>query len=216
VADLALAETDALHLAVDAVSGEFCPGFDGWLPDWMAVCHRRDDLASAFVVLAEAGGVPARLSLVEFWPERGPVWDALATTSSGALLFVEAKAHVRELVSPPSKATPDSLNRIEQALLETRKFLAPGSRTDWSCSFYQYANRLAFLYFLRIKNDVNAHLIFVNFLGASDVDGPTSPEAWSAAYTILHAALGLPERHPLLFSVHHVEIDVAKLPPVSA
>jgi hypothetical protein len=61
IVDLGLAEADALHLALDAVSHEFTPGVDGWLLDWTAVCHRRDDLASAYVVLAEAGGAPAVL-----------------------------------------------------------------------------------------------------------------------------------------------------------
>lgn len=89
--------------------------------------------------------------LSDFWPERGPVWDALGRTSSGTLLFVEAKAHVRELVSGATRAMSDSRGRIEAALTEAREFLAPDSHTPWSEVFYQYANRLAFLYFLRQK-----------------------------------------------------------------
>jgi hypothetical protein len=53
--------------------------------------------------------------------------------------------------------------------------------------------------------------VFVNFLGATDMRGPTSPEAWDAAYTVLHAALGLPERHALSSFVHHVNIDVTAI-----
>ena len=75
----------------------------------------------------------------------------------------------------------------------------------------QYANRLASLYFLRHKNNLDAHLVFVNFVNAVDVGGPTSPEAWSAAYLMLHAALGLPERHPLYQFVHHVTLDVSTI-----
>jgi hypothetical protein len=167
-------------------------------------CEYRDREA-----LHHVNAPPLNVPLSEFWPEGGPVWDALATTSGGALLFVEAKAHVRELVSPRSKAKTESLKRIEDALRVTRDFLAPGSRTDWSTTFYQYANRLAYLYFLRHTNQVNSHLVFLNFVGAKDVNGPTSAEAWDAAYLILHAALGMPERHPLSAFVHHVTIDVA-------
>jgi hypothetical protein len=152
---------------------------------------------------------PLSSPLSDFWPERGPVWDALATTSGGALLFVEAKAHIRELVSPGSKATPGSLKQIEDSLRATRDFLAPGSRADWSTTFYQYANRLAYLYFLRHTNQLNGHLVCVNFIGAKDVNGPTSREAWDAAYMILHAALGIPDRHPLSSFVHHVTVDVS-------
>jgi hypothetical protein len=169
-------------------------------------CEYRD-----LEALKRVNALPLSVPLSDFWPDRGPVWDALATTSGGAMLFVEAKAHVRELVSPPSKATPESLKRIEDALRVTRDFVAPGSRTEWSTTFYQYANRLAYLYFMRHRNQLNSHLVFVNFIGASDVNGPTSFEAWDAAYIVLHAALGIRDRHPLSSFVHHVTIDVADL-----
>ena len=32
-------------------------------------------------------------SLSEFWPRRGPVWDALGRSKKGCLILVEAKAH---------------------------------------------------------------------------------------------------------------------------
>jgi hypothetical protein len=152
-----------------------------------------------------------RSPLKEFWPDRGPVWDALARTSTGALFFIEAKAHVRELVSPPSRATAQSLKKIERALSEVRTALAPSSQAPWAGTFYQYTNRLAFLYFLRQKNGLNAHLVFLNFVNAEDIQGPSSPEAWDAAYTVVHGALGLPERHSLSPFVHHIAIDVAGL-----
>jgi len=43
--------------------------------------------------------------LNDFWPNRGPVWDALAKTTSGELIFVEAKAHIAEAASPGSRAS---------------------------------------------------------------------------------------------------------------
>src|ERR1700723_162227 len=57
--------------------------------------------------------------LKEFWPARGPVWDALGTTSEGDPLFIEAKAHIPETASPPSKAfAASSKDLIERSLNE--------------------------------------------------------------------------------------------------
>ena len=56
----------------------------------------------SFLELLGAGDlVPA---LADFWPQRGPQWDALGRTPDGDLLLVEAKAHIREMFSPPTQA----------------------------------------------------------------------------------------------------------------
>lgn len=149
-----------------------------------------------------------RRTLSAFWPQRGPVWDALGRTARGDLLLVEAKAHVAEAASPPTQASPASLRLIRKSLLEVRRFLAPGSKADWSCVFYQYANRLAHLYLLRQLNELPAHLVFVYFLNARDVGGPRSVLEWKAAIALLHAALGL-KSHSLEAFIHTIFIDVA-------
>src|SRR5438132_8030302 len=51
-----------------------------------------------------------------FWPRGGPVWDALALTRSRKPIFIEAKAHIPELVSSPSAAKGRSLALIRQSL----------------------------------------------------------------------------------------------------
>lgn len=152
-------------------------------------------------------------SLSAFWPQRGPVWDALGRTERGELLFVEAKAHIAEAASPPTQATGDSLRLIQKSLLEVRQFLAPDSEADWSRVFYQYANRLAYLYLLRQLNQLPAHLVWVYFLNAHDVGGPSSTVEWKAAIALLHAALGL-QSHPLEPFIHTVFIDVSAFAPV--
>jgi hypothetical protein len=149
--------------------------------------------------------------LNSFWPQRGPVWDGLARTSSGELLVVEAKAHIPEMVSPASKASPPSLERIERALKETRRALAPRTTVSWSGTFYQYTNRLAHLFLLRTLNHQKARLVFLNFIGASDVGGPTTREEWKGAIQVTEAYLGL-GRHKLSPYVHHVFVDVGSLP----
>ncbi|HET8925830.1 MAG TPA: hypothetical protein VFN26_22795 [Candidatus Acidoferrum sp.] len=56
--------------------------------------------------LDKAGIATANLKkpLEQFWPARGPVWDALGITSEGHPLFVEAKAHIPEAASPSAIA----------------------------------------------------------------------------------------------------------------
>ncbi len=62
----------------------------------------------------------------------------------------------------------------------------------WSELFYQYANRLAFQFFLREKNQIASRLVFLYFTNATDVDGPATEEEWHGAIRLIHAVLGLP------------------------
>jgi len=129
--------------------------------------------------------------LNEFWPARGPVWDALATTSEGPL-FVEAKAHIAEADSPATKASPESRKLIEQSLAEARGFYAPKATASWGNVFYQYANRLAYHYFLQHVNGIPSRLVFLYFVNAADIE-PTTEEEWHGAVRLIHAVLGLPK-----------------------
>ena len=70
--------------------------------------------------------------LSSFWPARGPVWDGLGRTSNDEYLLIEAKAHIAEMVSPASRASPASLAQIERALKETRAALASETSMNWS------------------------------------------------------------------------------------
>jgi hypothetical protein len=148
--------------------------------------------------------------LAEFWPSRGPQWDALACTDRGDVLLVEAKAHIAELCSPPSQASPRSLEKIEMALQETADYLGSTRPSCWSTSFYQLTNRFAHLYFLR-KHRVRAWLVLVNFVGDDDVSGPQSAAEWRAAYQVAFHVLGLPTRHKLARYVVEIYPDVRQL-----
>jgi hypothetical protein len=132
--------------------------------------------------------------LRDFWPRRGPVWDAIGSTSAGTSIFVEAKAHIPEAASPGSRATPASLRLISQSLREARRSYAPKATSEWDVTFYQYANRLAHHYFLTTVNRLPSVLVFVYFLNAPGMDGPASEMEWKGAIRLLHAALGLPKR----------------------
>lgn len=148
--------------------------------------------------------------LNKFWPRKGPVWDATGITSSGRPILLEAKAHIPEAASPASGASPKSMVLIEASLEEARKYFAPRSSAVWLGTFYQYANRLAHLYYLQHLNKIPSVLIFLNFINATEMDGPTSNLEWEGAIRLLHTVLGLPknlERH----NVFHVYIDAKSI-----
>jgi hypothetical protein len=146
--------------------------------------------------------------LTDFWPDRGPQWDALAQLDGGGILLVEAKAHVGELCSPGSAAGAVSLARIAARLEEVAQALgASATRAPWTTHFYQLANRIAHLHFLR-SNGVDAWLVLVNFLGDTDMRGPGTAEVWEAAYAIAWHVMGLGNRHPLSRYIVEVYPDV--------
>jgi exonuclease III len=150
-----------------------------------------------------------RERLRDFWPAGGPMWDGLARTSTGDVLLVEAKAHISELVSGGSRASAKSLQHIRKSLAMVQEKLAVGGTPDWCGPFYQYANRLAHLQFLR-DSGVRAHLLFVYFLNAQDVFGPSSKDEYLGAIKVIEAALGL-RRDKLSRYVHKLFIDVSHL-----
>lgn len=147
--------------------------------------------------------------LKEFWPNQGPQWDALGLTNDGQVLLVEAKAHVGELCSSGTAAGPKSLSLINRSLGEVATALGASQRkAPWTDLFYQLANRLAHLHWLRVTQRVPAWLVLVNFVGDQDMGGPTSREAWDAAYQIAYHVMGLPERHALSKWILEVFPDV--------
>ena len=148
----------------------------------------RDNAALAKVGLADL-----KKPLNEFWPARGPVWDALGVTSEQSTLFLEAKAHISETASNATKASAKSLELIDQSLAEARRFYAPRAKTNWRNLFYQYANRLAHHFFLTHLNGLSSTLVFLYFLNADDMLGPMSEEEWHGAIRLIHAVLGLPK-----------------------
>jgi hypothetical protein len=158
--------------------------------------------------LEKLGRADLAAALHVFWPRRGPQWDALGVTDAGDLLLVEAKAHVEELCSPGTAASASSRDQIDARLGEVAASLgARDARAAWSDVFYQLANRLAHLSFLR-EQGAPAYLVLVNFLNDSEMNGPTSEEVWRAAYHVAFHAMGLPKRHRLSSYIIEVFPDV--------
>ncbi len=186
--------------------------------EWLCPLHSSGYREYKNLDVLKALGAPISVqhSLAEFWPRRGPVWDGLARSNGGELLLLEAKAHIPELASGRSQVAPESLGKITERLREVREFLAPKSTAEWAHTFYQYANRLAFLYFLRQVNQLPAHLVFVYFVNARDVHGPASRTEWNSALSLMYAALGLPRRHPLSPFIHNIFVDAGELARTAA
>lgn len=146
--------------------------------------------------------------LAEFWPPRGPQWDALGRSRSGAVILVEAKSHIAEFCTPGTSAGVASRTRIADRLGEVAMALGSRDGARWCDRFYQYANRIAHLHFLRAAG-VDARLLLVGFLDDIGMDGPTSAEAWQAAYQVSDHALGLPRKHALTPFIIHAYPSVA-------
>jgi hypothetical protein len=171
-----------------------------------------DDFAEyrdeAFLDQIKLGGMKAALK--DFWPARGPQWDALAVTNSSDVLIVEAKAHIDEVFSPASAAGDASMQKIKSALSQTAVAMGAKPLSPWETTFYQPANRLAHLHFLR-QHGVKAWLVLVNFIGDHDMQGPMTREEWEAAYTVVWHVLGVSDRQPLFAYVIHCYPQVSEL-----
>lgn len=148
-----------------------------------------------------------------FWPERGPQWDGLATTSDGKIVLIEAKAHPSEMVSNCA-AGALSRERIAEALEAAKIHYGAAPASNWLTGHYQYANRLAHLQFLR-EHAVDAYLIFVYFLNDRDMRGPNDIAGWVRVIDDCHDHLGL-DRERVSKGVFEVYIDVSRADPRSA
>jgi len=140
-------------------------------------------------------------TLDEFWPSGGPVWDALAKIEgrdgSNGVILLEAKSHIGELKGQGCRAIPNTRGKIEQSLTVTKKELGVREDIDWTGEFYQYANRLAHLYFLNIKEKIPTWLVFLYFIKDIEQGGPTTVAEWINTLDETKKKLGLPKQHIL-------------------
>jgi len=149
-------------------------------------------------------------SLEDFWPIRGPQWDALGKSEEGTIFLVEAKSHITELISHLGAKSRESTKQILANLQGVKQYLNSRSETDWSSPFYQYTNRIAHLYLLRVLNEVPSYLVFVCFLKDEEMKGPRTADEWQGALKLLHAYLGIGKNRLSKF-IGHVFIDINDL-----
>jgi hypothetical protein len=111
---------------------------------------------------------------------------------------VEAKAHIGEGLPDASSASSEkSIDLINRSLSEAKVAFRASEKAMWSAPFYQYANRLAHLYFMRELNGLDAYLLFLYFADATDVPNNerTNVDEWRGAKRVFSGALGLPADH---------------------
>ena len=130
-------------------------------------------------------------------------------------MLVEAKSHVKELVSSSAAKNPSSVAKIRRSLTETKEYIARGSEAnaDWTIGVYQYANRLAHLYLLHRLNGLDAYLVQVYFLNDEDTRKadtyvPSTQSEWESAIVYQERLMGIRQRHPLTDRIVHAFIDV--------
>jgi hypothetical protein len=160
--------------------------------------------------LVKVGLDPNNILLDKFWSTNGPQWDALAKSTGGKIILVEAKANIPEIVSPATSAGEISKSLIDRSLNETKAFLNINNEIDWSGKFYQYTNRLAHLYFLREKCKKKAFLVNIYFIGDESVSGPETKLEWDGAIKVLHSYLGI-SRHKLSKYMADIFININEL-----
>lgn len=157
-----------------------------------------------------------KTQLGNFWPTRGPQWDALGKGNNKEILLVEAKSHIGELGSKNSKgsrATPASLEKIRSSMDMTKRHIEATGNVDWAKSrYYQYANRLAHLYLLRVLNDLPAYLITLYFLNDRKMGGPSEISEWESAIADERRELGIPPSNRLDRYIIPAFIDVRDIP----
>jgi hypothetical protein len=108
----------------------------------------------------------------KYWPQTGAPqhWDAiihLYEEADPALpdkwIIVEAKAHLRELVSSSGAENQNSIEMIDNAFEATRERFNIHTDNNWREQYYQSANRLAFVNFM-LDNNIKCSLLNIYFI----------------------------------------------------
>jgi hypothetical protein len=131
--------------------------------------------------------------LQRFWPSGGPSWDALAIVYTGGppgVLLIEAKAHPDELESSCKAKDKVSIRKIQAGLDATKAWLGADKSSDWYKQYYQAANRLSHLYFLREIAKIPAWLANIYFV--DDTSHISTPRVeWDRTIAEVEKRLGL-------------------------
>lgn len=141
--------------------------------------------------------------LVGFWPRFGPYWDALATAAGNnheqGVILLEAKSHFNELGKPDSAcgAKGKGLKKIESSLSIVKSALGVNIDCSWLGKYYQYANRIAHLYWLNVAEQIPTWMVLLYFIGDHEQHGPNTVVEWKTKLTEMKTEMGLPEFHLL-------------------
>jgi hypothetical protein len=152
-----------------------------------------------FLEAVGAGAIHSQLTA--FWPARGPRWDALAILEpDSAVLLVEGKSYPGEMLGRGCLAGADSRRAIDTSLRNAQVFFRVEETATWAGPLYQYANRLAHVYFLRAIGARPAFLANLCFLG--DPIAPTDRPTFEREIDQYKRQLGFPQGIPYTVDVY--------------
>ena len=142
--------------------------------------------------------------LGEFWPSIGPQWDALAIVygadGSEGVILAEAKANTSELGDYKYACQAESQNsiaKIQASFRIVKEALGADINSDWLGDYYQYANRIAHLYFLQEICEVPTWLVYTYFVNGWENEDPSMAQHWKESIANIYKRLGLPANHLL-------------------
>ena len=154
-----------------------------------------------------------------FWPQTGNAqnWDAVGRIYLGDItewLLVEAKGHIGEIESKCGATSRVSQQLILSALEKTSKAFGNCCQPieNWLAPHYQYANRLAVLYFLMKEcvPAVKTRLLFIYFCGENreGCECPQNQQEWLSAIQRMTEWLGIDKHSELMQRVHYLFLPV--------
>jgi hypothetical protein len=174
------------------------------MPSWVSPLKNDDYIEyydDGFLLALEQQRLITQL--MDFWPKNGPVWDALVTVKlkegSKGVILLEAKSYIGELggLIYHCHAKDKSLEKINSKLNTVKDALGVNRDHDWLGDYYQFANRLAHLYFFNSIAKVPAWLVYLHFVGDIEQGGPATVSEWLKPISLLKERLGLPQDHVL-------------------
>jgi hypothetical protein len=158
----------------------------------------------------KAAGYGAQAKVLrDFWPRGGPFWDATAQIRGANLerpgvLLGEFVSEPGELMSIGCTASSAAKGKIRNALARTRDWIWDHGAlttdptfldTEWMGSWYRVAARLAHVFFFREELEAPCWLLIACLVDPDD-ENATTPSEWDAAFSEIHAALGLGDTVP--------------------
>lgn len=148
-----------------------------------------------------------KLEWKKFWPQRGTAmnWDGIFRIGD-TWYFLEAKAHKSESFQNCSAKSEESIATIENAFIETQRWLKLKDQKKWiESNCYQLANRLAFLCFCE-KCGIKARLVYIGFVNGfrNHIGEVHSVKEWMEIWEneLDELGLKLEEMTPFISFVH--------------
>jgi hypothetical protein len=140
-----------------------------------------------------------RGELRSFWPKRGPSWDALAIVRGeggiAGYILAEGKSYPAEMLGRGCSARSGTRELVESSLAAAKASLGVPATANWLGPYYQYANRLAHVSFLRRHTSRPAWLVNLCFTD-DPTKGSTSEAVWRHELARIKRELGFEQAIP--------------------